>query len=462
MARRRSVVWLGVLKLSARQLRQRWLESALILLGIALGVGVLTTGQTLVTFQTVGLLELVAQTSPSWRAVTVRPAQVDVTSQFFGTQSVPAVPVTFDAMEPPVELSLADVLAVRDEVPGVALATVEAVWRQGPVVAVDDLPPPGPGQPQLLAEAVTPDEFAFRGIRFLAGGPFTWDDLLAGRPYIVLDEASARRLFPDAAPADVVGRTLTETSGSQGSRWQVIGVAAPEEGLLASFMPWAQGGDVGHGYVPAAVQPWLSASGGTYDPLATTFGAVYFTPENERLTSQLVAAIEAYFSQKYGAGRVEVRNPEVEREEAISWIQPAATALLVLAGLGLLIAAVNILNLFTARVLRRQRIIGTSMALGASRGLLFWQTASEALLLGVTGSLLGLGLASGLVSALRLFLMQQMGGGELVEGIYGSFGLSLGDALVGLGTGVALSLLFGLYPALLGSRQDPVEALRVE
>jgi len=59
-------------------------------------------------------------------------------------------------------------------------------------------------------------------------------------------------------------------------------------------------------------------------------------------------------------------------------------------------------------------------------------------------------------------LIAQMGGGEMMLELYGGFSLGLDDALLGLAVGVGMSLLFGLYPAIVGSRQDPVEALRVE
>src|SRR5690606_21075233 len=64
--------WLGVLRLSRRQLQQRWLESALIVLGLALGVGVLTAGETFVRFQQSMVVERPGAVAPEWRAVPVR------------------------------------------------------------------------------------------------------------------------------------------------------------------------------------------------------------------------------------------------------------------------------------------------------------------------------------------------------------------------------------------------------
>lgn len=459
----RLVTWLGVLRLSARQLQQRWLESVLIVLGIALGVGVLTASQSLVTFQTTGIIGLLAQELPELRAVSVRPARIDVSTKFF-SEGLPAVPVTPNVSTERVRPTLEDLLAVREEVPGVALVTVDAAMRIAEIVAVDGGSPPGPGRPTLQAQMVTPDEFAFRRLRFVGGAPFTWDDLLAGRAVVVLDEAGARRLFPGLEPEAVIGRTVTDASGTTGARYQIVGIVAPaEDALLQIAMQTMQAApDLVMAYVPATSRPWRGETGAAPDPRQETFDTVYFTPEDDAMTPQVVAAIEAYFGQKYGLGALEVVNPQAQRAELLGSLRPAMLAILALAGLGLLIAAVNILNLFTARVLRRQRLVGTSMALGASRRLLFWQMSGEALLLGVSGSALGLLLASGLIGLLRSFLIGQQGGDGVFAEIYAGFRLGLGDAMVGLAVGIVISLLFGIYPALLGARQDPAEALRIE
>src|SRR5690606_28842886 len=105
------ILWLGIFKMSRRQLQQRWLESILISLGIALGVGVLTTGQTLVAYETRTLTELATEVMPDWRAVTVRPMRMDVSQRFFGQDAVPAVPVSLEMVQEQARLTLEDLLA---------------------------------------------------------------------------------------------------------------------------------------------------------------------------------------------------------------------------------------------------------------------------------------------------------------------------------------------------------------
>ena len=140
------------------------------------------------------------------------------------------------------------------------------------------------------------------------------------------------------------------------------------------------------------------------------------TPRRGVTDSELVRQVQSYMDRIYGAGRVEVRPPGNFGGSVGVIVQ-----ILALAGLALLIAAINILNLFTARVLRRQRYTGMSIALGATRGMLFWQTAGEAILLGLLGSARPF-FAQGAVRLLHAFLMMQLNaiaaGGAQVDDPY--------------------------------------------
>ncbi len=102
---------------------------------------------------------------------------------------MPAVRIAPELMEEPAEISVADVLTMRSDVPGVAYVTLGSGGTRGfPLVAVGE--EAAPEDASVLVQSVTPDEFAFQGLEFVAGGPFTWDDFSAGEPRIVLDADS--------------------------------------------------------------------------------------------------------------------------------------------------------------------------------------------------------------------------------------------------------------------------------
>jgi putative ABC transport system permease protein len=121
-----------------------------------------------------------------------------------------------------------------------------------------------------------------------------------------------------------------------------------------------------------------------------------------------------------------------------------------IAGVILLIACVNYMNLATARTTRRGRETGVRKTLGASRALVAVQFVSEAVLL----SLMAVPVALALV-ALAVPSFNALTGAEVV--------LEAGAApLVGVVVGAALvvGLVAGSYPAVALSRYRPLQMIR--
>lgn len=124
---------------------------------------------------------------------------------------------------------------------------------------------------------------------------------------------------------------------------------------------------------------------------------------------------------------------------------------LALSVLGLLVASLSVLALLLARVLSRQRQLGMAAALGATRARIRGQYLLEVLLLGALGSLVGGGLAVGLLAWLSRGADPRFGGGIAAQPV---------PLLLTMGGALLLSLLFGLLPAIQASQVRPAEALR--
>jgi putative ABC transport system permease protein len=161
-------------------------------------------------------------------------------------------------------------------------------------------------------------------------------------------------------------------------------------------------------------------------------------------------------------------NPALLSMDRIRWPEGNkrfVSVLLVGAALAvLLIVCTNIAGMLLARGQSRQREIATRLSLGASRGRLVRQLLTEGLVLS------GLGLASSVavcVVALRWLASFDRGiipplyydvGQQLARHL----GLGFNTRLFALGFGIALltTLMFGLAPALAGSRLDLIGALK--
>ncbi len=128
--------------------------------------------------------------------------------------------------------------------------------------------------------------------------------------------------------------------------------------------------------------------------------------------------------------------------------------LMLLSGVVLLIACVNIANLLMARSAARSQEIGMRLALGAGRARLLRQLLTESWLLSLLGTVMGIFFAFYSHGSLAMFLFPQSTA-ESVE-----FTLDLHVLAYTVGIASLCTLLFGLMPALQATRVDVISVLK--
>lgn len=252
----------GSLWWAVRRLRYQWLQSFFIVLGLGLGVAVLTT---VATQLVQGLREFnrIVEREPFFKQVMVTPKQR--AAEVMGPEAPVAWPVTdLDVAQRPEPLTLADLLDVRKNVPGVRYALLNEGSTGITGVARD-------GEPvqdtHVVLQPVTPDQFQADQRQLLAGAFFTWDDLVAARPLLVVDESWVKGFFPElSSPSQAIGHTVVTAPlggpGAGGRTWTIVGVVADPEEEPASaasldMRGWGRGGRFrgqpvnGDAYVPA-------------------------------------------------------------------------------------------------------------------------------------------------------------------------------------------------------------------
>jgi putative ABC transport system permease protein len=120
---------------------------------------------------------------------------------------------------------------------------------------------------------------------------------------------------------------------------------------------------------------------------------------------------------------------------------------LVVSAVSLIIGGIGIMNIMLANVAERTREIGIRKAVGASNYHITFQFLIEALVMSVSGGVLGFFLGYAVALLLGTFLPFNPGFTWWVP-------------VASIGTSVLVGILFGIYPALRAARKNPIEALR--
>ena len=142
--------------------------------------------------------------------------------------------------------------------------------------------------------------------------------------------------------------------------------------------------------------------------------------------------------------------------EIVSTITNILTLFLAaVAGISLLVGGIGIMNIMLVSVTERTREIGLRKAVGAGKNDILIQFLLEAVLLTLTGGILGI--ASGALLSLGASLIF----GYFLKASWG-FLLPLNAIALGVGVSVMIGLIFGIYPARKAAWLSPIEALRYE
>jgi putative ABC transport system permease protein len=134
----------------------------------------------------------------------------------------------------------------------------------------------------------------------------------------------------------------------------------------------------------------------------------------------------------------------------VSSVSDVLTLLLAgIASISLLVGGIGIMNIMLVSVRERTREIGIRKAIGARGRDVLSQFLVEALVLSLTGGVIGIGV--GVVASLGI-------------GMYAGWGFIFSPltVVVAVTFSLIVGIVFGVWPAIQAARLDPVEALRYE
>jgi putative ABC transport system permease protein len=411
-------LWEGVV-LAFQQIREQKLKSFFSLLGVILGVMFLLVVVTVVE----GLDRYIRE---------------DFTSQIFGINTVTvrrwqSVSINTDPEE----------WRARMRRPSIDYADAEAIRRQLTVparVAVesgtgsDGVGDNGRTATGIQVTGASPEIFVIRDWTVARGRAFTPQEADAGVPVIVIGSETAEVIFPNVDP---LGRTIR----LRGFPYRVIGVLEERGSLF--------GQSLDNQVVAPARSPIQSFT----NPRGVVDQIIVQTLDPDRLRDAQ-AEVEGIMRIRHRLRPGEENDFAVETaEEAISFWNKISkilfTALPMLVAISVVVGGIVIMNIMLVSVMERTREIGVRKAIGARRRDILTQVLIESATLSTVGG--AFGVVVGIAIAFLIAAVSPM-----------PAAVSPFWASVGVGLGLTVGVIAGVYPAWRASKLDPVDALRYE
>jgi putative ABC transport system permease protein len=171
---------------------------------------------------------------------------------------------------------------------------------------------------------------------------------------------------------------------------------------------------------------------------------------DDRLKADVKAAIGAKYTIDTAA-----ETKKKDKDDVGSFLNFMKYAMLGFAGISVLVGIFLIVNTFSMLVAQRTREIGLMRALGSSRRQINRSVLVEAVLLGITGSVLGIGGGIGL--AIGLMKLMGKAGMKLDTS---ELTIKATTPVIGLAIGVIVTVVSAYIPARRAGRISPMAALR--
>jgi predicted permease len=293
-------------------------------------------------------------------------------------------------------------------------------------VQIEGRPVPVAEQPEVQFRRAMHNYFETMRIPLVKGRAFNAEDTATAAPVAVINEAAARRLFPNQEP---VGQHVRMGPNPTGPWTTIVGVI----------------GDIRHGGLEEVPQPELyitylqGAPVGPFIVLRTTGDPAAMTETVRAEARRIDKNLPLY----------DMRTMSTLRSEAVS---TRRFVLLIVGAFGLLalgLAAIGVYGVMSLIVSERTREVGVRLALGAQPSELL------RMIIGQAAKLAGIGIGIGMVAAALL--------SPFLDSLL--YGVKAADPITFVMVPAALlatAALAALVPARKAMRIDPIAALRIE
>ncbi len=258
-------------------------------------------------------------------------------------------------------------------------------------------------------------------------------DISGGCRVCVVDEAVAKNAY---GRENIVGKTLSLRIGDTIETFTVVGVSKAGSSVMQNVA----------GYIPYMVYfPYTtlrSVTGDdTFDRIAVRIADDAEMETTRQALQRMLTRTDA------GDATYTLDNLATQRDKLERLMDIIALVLKIISAVSLLVAGMSIMTVMLVSVHERTGEIGIKKAVGATGGRIMLEFMTEAVLLTLAGSLVGVGIA-----LLFVFVAALVSGVAVTLSVSTIFGIILFSVFLGV--------VFGVYPAQKAAALPPAVALR--
>jgi putative ABC transport system permease protein len=324
----------------------------------------------------------------------------------------------------PDPLTIDDIRAVQESVPGIASAT--------PIVQLNDRVPVGNGKERdLVILGVSPEYSRVRNLVVVSGRFFDHEDSTAHNKVGVITDKLAHEVF--GSPQEAVGKVIKLSGlpftviGTFKERVDTFGQTEVTDSTLL---------------IPYTVSRYFDET--------PTLKMAYFSVVDPSMVVAATAQVQRVLKSRHRSESVyDVQNLTHLLEVADKAFTALTWMLLVIAMVTLLVSGIGIMNIMLSTVNSRIREIGIRKAIGATNREIRYQFLAEAVLISLTGGIVGIVIGLAIPWSIRFVTDYRVP----VSGL---------SAIIAIVVSSIVGIIFGTVPATRAAQLDPVESLRYE
>lgn len=262
----------------------------------------------------------------------------------------------------------------------------------------------------------------------ITGRGISKQDILVGNPVALVSQRIAKKGY------ETVKNALNASIDINGTTYTIIGILS-NDAVQGSYQNY----DV---VLPRQVFETNNNNGAANTLKLTFTTGTNVSKESQKIVDQLNSS-----GSQHNTGDYQFYDMAAMLKGISAVIKGITYFIVAVASISLFIAGIGVMNMMYIAVSERTQEIGIRMAVGASQNQILWQFLIEAVLLTLSGGMIGYLGGLGIAMGISVFLPFKAS-------------VSLATFILAFGTSTVVGLVFGILPAKTASNKNLIDILR--